>query len=80
MASIPGNALIQVDGKPAVWVVDPHTGIVAARTVEVVRYESAATVISSGVKNGDIVVIAGVHALRPGQQVKLSPAAAHPGA
>ena len=42
--------------------------------VEVVRYESSAAVISSGVKNGDIVVIAGAHALRPGQQVKLSAA------
>ena len=80
VASIPGAALIQVNGKPAVWVVDPARRTVAARPVEVVRYETGATVVSSGVKNGDIVVIAGVHALRPGQQVKLSQAAARPGA
>ncbi len=80
VASVPGTALIQMEGKPAVWVVDPATGKVAARAVGVVRYESAAAVISSGVKDGDIVVIAGTHALRPGQQVKLSAAPAQPGA
>jgi membrane fusion protein, multidrug efflux system len=80
VASIPGTALVQMEGKPAVWVVDPTTGKVSARVVGVVRYESSAAVISSGVKNGDIVVIAGTHALRPGQQVKLSAAPAQPGA
>ena len=80
VASIPGTSLIQIEGKPAVWVVDPATGKVAARPVTVVRYESAAAVISSGLKNGDIVVTAGTHALRPGQQVRLSQAAAQPGA
>ena len=68
---IPGTALIQVDGKPAVWVVDPTTKTVTARPVTVVRYDAASAIISSGLQNGDIVVSVGTHALRPGQPVKL---------
>ncbi len=71
VVSVPGTALIQIEGKPAVWVVDPSTKLVAARQVGVVRYDTSATIISSGLKDGDIVVTAGTHALRPGQQVKL---------
>lgn len=80
VASIPGTALVQLEGKPAVWVVDPATKRVAVRAVTVMRYETASVVISGGLKDGDVVVTAGVHALRPGQQVKLSQAAAQPGA
>lgn len=68
---VPGAALMQVGGKPAVWVVDPKTQTVAAREVSVVRYDTDAAVIGSGLNNGDRVVTAGAHALRPGQQVKL---------
>jgi RND family efflux transporter MFP subunit len=80
VARIPGTALIQIEGKPAVWVVDPTTGRVAVRAVEVLRYESSATLISAGLKDGDIVVTAGTHALHPGQQVKLSQPVAQPAA
>jgi RND family efflux transporter MFP subunit len=76
VVSIPGTALIQIDGKPAVWVVNPATNIVVAQPVNVVRYDSSSVIISSGLKDGDIVVTAGVHALRPGQQVKLPQPAA----
>ena len=80
VVSVPGTALLEMGGKPVVWVVDPKTGFVAARAVSVVRYESSAVVISSGLKTGDVVVTAGVHALRPGQQVKVASAAPRPGA
>jgi len=72
MVSVPGTSIIQLAGKPAVWVVDPHSGKVTARAVNVLRYDASAVVISSGLKDDDIVVTAGVHALRPGQQVKLA--------
>jgi RND family efflux transporter MFP subunit len=80
VVSVPGTALLQMDGKPVVWVVDPKTGFVGARAVTVVRYESSAVVISSGLKTGDVVVTAGVHALRPGQRVNVAAAAPRPGA
>ncbi|HTT02671.1 MAG TPA: efflux RND transporter periplasmic adaptor subunit [Steroidobacteraceae bacterium] len=71
VATVPGAALIEIDGMPAVWVVDPVTRKVVARHVVVLRYDAAAVVISSGLANGEVVVTAGVHALRPGQQVRL---------
>jgi RND family efflux transporter MFP subunit len=71
LVSVPGTALIEVEGRPAVWIVDPATHTVVARAVTVLRYDAAAAVIGSGLRNGDRVVTAGTHALRPGQQVKL---------
>ena len=71
VASVPGTALIQFQGKPAVWVVNPTTHAVQARPVEVLRYDSDAVIIGAGLKSGDRVVTAGVHALQPGQSVEL---------
>jgi membrane fusion protein, multidrug efflux system len=73
VVSIPGTALIEIHGKPAVWVVDPATHTVVARPVTVVRYDAAAALIGSGLKDGDRVVTAGTHALRPNQPVTLLP-------
>jgi len=52
-------------------VVDPASHAVAARTVTVMRYDAAAAIIGGGLKDGERVVTAGTHALRPGQQVTL---------
>ena len=41
------------------------------RAVEVRAYNSANVQIESGLAPGDVVVTAGVQALRPGQQVRL---------
>jgi RND family efflux transporter MFP subunit len=68
---LPGTALIQVEGKPSVWVVDPAAQTVAARAVTVLRYDADAAVIGGGLRDGDRVVTAGSHALLPGQHVKL---------
>jgi membrane fusion protein, multidrug efflux system len=70
---LPGTSLIQMGGKPAVWVVDPAQHSVSARQVGVLRYEADAVVIGSGLKDGDRVVTAGSHALLPDQRVKLLP-------
>jgi RND family efflux transporter MFP subunit len=68
---LPGTALTEVDSGPAVWVVDPATSIVSPREVSVLRYDSDAVIINDGLSNGEVVVTAGVHALRPGQKVRL---------
>jgi RND family efflux transporter MFP subunit len=68
---IPATALTQANGKPAVWVVDKATGTVSLRPVEIARYDANSAIVSSGLQEGDIVVTAGVQALRPGQKVKL---------
>lgn len=69
--TIPAAALVRSDRQPAVWVVDPKTGTVSARTVEVQEFEPGRVVVASGLNLGDIVVTAGVQALRAGQKVRL---------
>ena len=68
---LPATALTMVDNQPAVWVVDPKSLQVALRTVELDRQASSSIVVSKGVEPGELVVTAGVHALRPGQTVRL---------
>ncbi|WP_138466764.1 efflux RND transporter periplasmic adaptor subunit [Poseidonocella sp. HB161398] len=68
---LPASAMTTDGGNPAVFVVDPETGTVALRTVEVGRFDLAEVQVTSGLADGDIVVTAGVQALRPGQQVRV---------
>lgn len=72
---VPASALTESDGRPAVWVVDPHKLTVSLRTVTVLRYDATTAVISEGLERGDIVVTAGVQVLRPSQPVRLLEAA-----
>lgn len=73
--AIPASALTRADGRPAVWVVDPAQGTVSLRPIEVERYDLARVIVSQGLALGDVVVTAGVQALRPGQKVRLLGAA-----
>src|SRR5712672_2013820 len=68
---LPGTALTQSGGKPAVWVVDPEKKTVSLVPVTVGHYDTSSAVVSHGLKDGDLVVTAGVQALRPGQDVRL---------
>jgi len=68
---VPGSALTELDGLPAVWVVDPRDKTVTLRAVRVARYEPASVIIAQGLGEGEIVVTAGVQALRPGQKIRL---------
>lgn len=76
--AIPASALVRSDKQTAVWLVDPKTQTVAPRTIEVATFEPDQVVVASGLAAGDIVVTAGVQALRAGQKVRLvgAPAAA----
>jgi RND family efflux transporter MFP subunit len=68
---IPASALTNKDKQAAVWVVDPKTQTVSARPIEVGRFEQNRVMVAKGLNDGDIVVTAGVQALRPGQKVRL---------
>ena len=68
---VPASALTEADGRPAVWVVDPHDQTVSLRRVDVSRYEPAVAVIAQGLQSGERVVDAGAQTLRPGQKVRL---------
>ncbi len=67
---IPANALVRSEGKSAVWVVDPQAQTVSLRNIEVRAQDPLSVQVISGLNNGDTVVTAGVHALRPGQKVR----------
>jgi multidrug efflux pump subunit AcrA (membrane-fusion protein) len=43
---------------------------VSLRTIEVQAQDPANVQVTSGLHSGDMVVTAGVHALRPGQKVR----------
>jgi RND family efflux transporter MFP subunit len=68
---VPASALTRSERQPAVWIVDPASQTVSLRNVEVLRFDPARVVIAQGLDAGEIVVTAGVQALRPGQKVRL---------
>lgn len=69
--AIPASALTQANGAPAVWVFDPQTQTVSLRNIDIARHDPASVVVSQGLEAGEVVVTAGVQALRPGQKVRL---------
>ncbi len=73
--AIPATALTEADERPAVWTVDTKSSTVSLRAVGVLRYDPDRIVVSRGLSAGDIVVVAGVQLLHPGQQVRLMEAA-----
>lgn len=68
---IPPSALVRADGGTAVWVVDPAAGTVSLRTIAVSGSSASRVQVASGLAPGDVVVTAGVQALRPGQKVRI---------
>ena len=74
---LPGSALFDRNGKPAVWLFDKASGTVSLKPVVIDRYETDRVVIASGVEKGDIVVTAGVNRLRENQHVRLIAEAAN---
>ncbi|HVN36195.1 MAG TPA: efflux RND transporter periplasmic adaptor subunit, partial [Casimicrobiaceae bacterium] len=68
---VPSTAVVRSDRQSSVWVVDPKAGTVAARPIEVRSADANRVSVASGLAPGDLVVVAGVQALRPGQKVRL---------
>lgn len=68
---VPATALIESNGQPAVWLVDPKEQTVAQHPIGVSNFGTSTVEVAQGLSEGDIVVTAGVHALRPGQKVRV---------
>jgi RND family efflux transporter MFP subunit len=68
--AVPATALVRADGKTAVWVVDKATGTVSMRSIQLGNADANSVQVISGLQPGDVVVTAGVQALRPGQKVR----------
>lgn len=70
--TLPPAAVIgETDGTRAVWVVDPASSTVTRRTVAVGQLTPAGLEITEGLKDGEVVVIRGVHSLEEGRKVRL---------
>ena len=68
---VPPSAVIRSDRQSAVWVVDPKTGLVSTRAIEIRSSDPLRVEVAAGLNPGDVVVTAGVQALRAGQKVRL---------
>ena len=69
---LPWGALSEIDGRPAVWVVDPRDHTVLLRPIVVDAYLKDRIMVKSGLATGDIVVSAGGQDLRPRQKVAIA--------
>ena len=67
---IPASAIVSSERQPAVWIVDPKSGTVSARSIQIAASDQTRVQVTSGLQPGDIIVTAGVQALHPGQKVR----------
>jgi RND family efflux transporter MFP subunit len=68
--TVPATAIFHKDSGPAVWVVEGGGSTLQLRPVKVSTYTDHATVVTAGLNDGDIVVLAGVHTVYAGQHVR----------
>jgi RND family efflux transporter MFP subunit len=69
--TLPGSAIFDDKGIPAVWVVDQASEQVSLKKVQIAEFDTDKAIVSHGIDNGDVVVTAGANQLRQGEKVKL---------
>jgi multidrug efflux system membrane fusion protein len=70
VAVLPGSALCDQDGQPAVWVLDPAISHAARRLVQVAGYRGdGAVLVRAGLAEGEQVVTAGTSQIDPGMSL-----------
>jgi RND family efflux transporter MFP subunit len=74
VAVLPWSAAASLDGKLAVWIVDPATKAVSLRPVQAEAFEKEKLLIREGLTPGEIVVTEGDKFLFPGQIVDIAEA------
>ena len=67
---LPATAIFHQDNGPAVWVITGNDSTLQLRPVKVSSYTDHTTVVTAGLNDGDVVVLAGVHTVYAGQHVK----------
>lgn len=67
---LPLSAVMEMQGKASVWVVDKATMTVKPQPIQVAGADGNTVLVSGGLQPGQTVVTAGVHVLTPGQKVK----------
>ncbi|MCP3705675.1 efflux RND transporter periplasmic adaptor subunit [Paraburkholderia sp. CNPSo 3274] len=71
--TLPVTALFHKGENPAVWVVRKDSDTLELRPVTIERYDERTVSFSSGLHDGDRVVLQGVHAVSSGQHVQVVP-------
>ena len=66
--NVPSTAIFHQGSSPAVWVLGANNQL-ELRPVTVRSYSDHSTIIGSGLKDGDVVVLAGVHTVYAGEHV-----------
>jgi RND family efflux transporter MFP subunit len=69
--ALPGSAIFDDKGKPAVWIVDRASEQVSLKKVQIAEFDADKAIVSHGIDNGEVVVTAGANQLREGEKVKL---------
>jgi len=67
---LPLSAVMEMQGKASVWVVDKASMTVKPQPIQVAGADGNTVLVSAGLQPGQTVVTAGVHVLTPGQKVK----------
>lgn len=72
---VPANALLRKNGHSQVFVYHPENGTVQSHDIEIIRFtgDGKCVFTSPSVQSGDIVVTAGVHAIKNGEKVSPLP-------
>lgn len=70
VTKIPLAAVMQQQGRAAVWVLDAATMSVRVQPIAIGGADGNAVVVTGGLSPGQTVVTAGVHVLTPGQKVR----------
>jgi membrane fusion protein, multidrug efflux system len=68
--TLPATAIFHQDRGPAVWVIAGSESILQLRPVKVSSYTDHISVVTAGLNDGDVVVLAGVHTVYAGQHVR----------
>jgi RND family efflux transporter MFP subunit len=66
---VPATAIFHQANSPAVWVVDARSSTLQLRPVTVRSYGDHFALVDAGLKDGETVVLAGVHAVHGGELV-----------
>ncbi len=68
--TVPATAIFHKDSGPAAWVIEGGGSTLQLRPVKVSTYTDHATVVTAGLNDGDVVVLAGVHTVYAGEHVR----------
>jgi len=68
--TLPATAIFHQENSPAVWVITANDSTLQLRPVKVGSYTDHTSVVTAGLNDGDVVVLAGVHTVYAGQHVK----------